>query len=131
MKKVIRGALLGSLAFGILFSASTPAAFAGKKHPKAYVNNVDYKQAAQSAEINAGIKNGSLTSKEVKVLDNKQGDIARREARYANSGGKMTRYEARELNRMQDRADRKIDKLTTDRDGGKKNGWNKPHKKCK
>lgn len=117
MKKAIRGALLGSLALGIVFSTGVNTANAEDKPAKPVPNQetIDMKQKSEKKVIQVGSDVGLLTNKEKKALDKKQEVIDKREARYAASGGKMTKMEAKEIDRMQNNAGDQIKKQLGDK----------------
>jgi peptidoglycan hydrolase CwlO-like protein len=62
----------------------------------------------QEKRIYNGVKNGSLTSKEYKRLDNRVDNIEAARYRAIRSGGKLTNAEKYHLNRRLDRTSKAI-----------------------
>lgn len=69
------------------------------------------RQDEQAARINQGVRSGELTRHEVHHLNRQQDRIARKEARMrAHHGGRLTGRDHAKLARMQNHADRTIER---------------------
>lgn len=68
----------------------------------AAAESINERQANLDARIEAGVRNRSLTQAEATRLRSEFADIARLEARYRASGGRMTAAERRDLDRRFD-----------------------------
>ena len=77
---------------GIAVAAMPVAANAGPRHA------VAERQFQIEHRIDAGLRNGSLSPREARSLQDQYRQIARLEARYRYSGRGLTRAEARDLN---------------------------------
>ena len=69
---------------------------------------VNQRQDRQTARINQGVHNGTLTQREARRLKQQQRHISRYEARSRADGGGLGPVERARLENMQDRASRNI-----------------------
>lgn len=99
---------LKTLALGALLVAASAGAFARGPAPMHNSTpNIDARQAAQAARIDAALRDGRLDRREFRALKREQNQIRRYEAQ-AKADGIVTRSERRTLQEMLDRAERHI-----------------------
>jgi hypothetical protein len=88
-----------------LFIVSNASGMAFAGIPGKIVNE---RQQALSNRIHCGVQSGSLTKREAFRLRDQQRDIARYERISRADGNGLSPFEARKLDRMQDRLNRNI-----------------------
>ena len=102
MKKVLNLALaLAVVTGGLGVLTSQPAEAKGLRH-------VDQREYKQQKRIYAGMKNGELTRKEAKRLENKEHKLAKQEFRFRRSGNGLNKREATRLQHEQNRLSKNI-----------------------
>ena len=87
----------------IALAALTTAAAAHES----FQNRIDQREARQEQRIQRGVQSGQITHREYRQLESAQGRIRSLE-RQARRDGHIDRYEAAQINRAQNAADRRI-----------------------
>ena len=95
---VLAMSALGSFG-GIVFAQTTPSDKAGAR--------IDARQTEQQKRIDAGVKSGELNTKEAARLQKGQAHVQNMEDK-AKADGKVTKGEARAIEKAQDRQSAKI-----------------------
>lgn len=100
MKRILTS---GLVAVAVLATAGS--AFAGSSYDNKRI--IDQREANQEQRIRSGIRDGSLTRREARALENEQRHIRELERR-ALADGRIDSREAAEIRRAQDNASRHI-----------------------
>jgi hypothetical protein len=98
---MIKRLLIASLI--TVVSAGTTLSFTSA----AEAGGINHRQTNQQKRIDQGVRNGSLTPREIYRLQRQQANINAREARY-KSDSKFSRGERRDLNHRLNRASKNI-----------------------
>ena len=97
----IAAALLGLSSLAVLAQPGAPAS------QGAGLDRATHRNALQQQRIDAGVRDGSLTTREAARLERGQARVARQEFR-AGRDGQVTAGEQRHIERLQDRQSRRI-----------------------
>jgi hypothetical protein len=101
-----------SLGLGLLLATMAPFAAAQNAAPAtttpAHPHSINNRQKRQQERIDKGVQSGALNDKEAARLEKQQDNIAAREAKMRESGGKFTPAERKSIQRQETRTSRRI-----------------------
>ncbi len=109
MKGMIALAIAFGVGTGVVGLATSPPAQASP-----WSKHVNQRQKAQQKRLVNGVKNDSLTKRELVGLEKRQAKLAAKERRMRRTGRGLTPREAKQLNQDQNRLSRNIYKQKHD-----------------